>query len=225
MHRTKPELIVFDVNETLLDLSPLKTKVNQVMGSDLAFDLWFSNLLHYSLVETVTGNYADFSSIAAVTFRMVAQKLEIEIDDDKITSTLEAIKSLPPHSDVIPALTGLEKAEFAMVALTNGNQDVAETQLANAKLDGFFKSIISVENVGRYKPHPDPYTFILEKMEISSANAILVAAHGWDIVGAKRAGMQTAFVERKEKSMYALGESPDFTGRTVLEVAEKLVAI
>jgi 2-haloacid dehalogenase len=153
---------------------------------------------------------------------MVAQKSGIDIDDEEIESILEVIKRLPPHPDVIPALTRLGEAGFTMVALTNGNQNVAEEQLAYAKIDQFFKHIISVENVGYYKPHAQTYDFIIKKSGVESKDAILVAAHGWDIVGAKRAGLQTAFIEREGKSVYPLDKSPDFRGETVLEIAEKL---
>lgn len=220
---TKPKLIVFDVNETLLDLNPLKLKVNQALGNDIAFDLWFSTLLHYSLVETVTENYADFSSMAAAIFRLVSQKFESDISDEEIASILETIKVLPPHSDVMEALTKLEKAGFTLVALTNGNQEVAENQLEFAGLDSFFRHITSVEHVGRYKPHADAYRFVLDKMKIAAKDGLMVAAHGWDIVGANRAGMQTAFVEREGKFVYPLGERPDLTGTTLIEVAEKLM--
>lgn len=223
--RTRPKLIVFDVNETLLDLTPLKNKVYQVMENSTAFDLWFSTLLHYSLVETVTDNYSDFSSIASATFRMVAQKFQTDISDARINKILETIEQLPPHSDVISALSQLADAEITMVALTNGNQKVAESQLAHAKIDRFFTQIISVEGIGRYKPHPDAYSFVLKKMETSPEDTLLIAAHGWDIVGAKRARMQTAFIERKGKYMYPLGESPDLTATTVLEIVEKLLTI
>lgn len=175
------------------------------------------------MVETVTEKYSDFSSMATAIFRMVSQKFEIDISDDEITSILDTIKVLPPYSDVMEALTRLEKAGFTMVALTNGNQDVAENQLEYAGLDPFFTHIISVENVGRYKPHAEPYRFVLDKMKIAAKDALMVAAHGWDIVGANRMGLQTAFVEREGKFIYPLGERPDLTGKTVLEVAEKLM--
>lgn len=218
----KPKLIVFDVNETLLNLNPLKSGVNQSLGNGMAFDLWFGNLLHYSLVETVTEQYSDFSAIAEATFQMVAQKFKINISKAEIGSILAIITDLPPHSDVIQALTLLEDAGFTMAALTNGNQEVAEKQLTNAGIHTFLKDIISVEHAERYKPHADAYHFLLGKMKISAKDAMLVAAHGWDIVGAQRAGMRTAFVAREGKFLYPLGNNPDVTGKTLIEVAERL---
>ena len=216
----KPKLIVFDVNETLLDLEPLRLKVNHALNNNFAFEIWFCKLLHYSLVETVTERYNDFSSIAAATLRMVAQSFEIDIPDTEITHILSHIKDLPPHSDVVEALTLLKKAGFKMVALTNGKQDVAEEQLENAGIISFLKQVFSVEIVNRYKPHRETYKFVLNAMKVCSEDTLLVAAHGWDIVGAQRAGLKTAFVAREGKFLYPLASSPDLTGNTVLEIAK-----
>ncbi|HEA20861.1 hypothetical protein LCGC14_1428960 [marine sediment metagenome] len=218
----KPKLIVFDVNETLLNLEPLKLKVNHALYNDFAFDLWFSKLLHYSLVETITEQYADFSSIAAATFRMVAQRFEIDIPDTEISAILSNIKNLPPHTDVVEALTLLKKTGHTMVALTNGNQDVADEQLENAGIKGFMKKVFSVEIVNRYKPHSETYNYVLKAMKTSPKDTLLVAAHGWDIVGAQRAGMKTAFVAREGKFIYPLASHPDLTGKTVLEIAKEI---
>ncbi len=206
----QPKLLVFDVNETLLDLNPLKDKVNHALGNDLAFNLWFSKLLHYSLVETVTEHYSDFSSIAASTFQMVAQNFKVDIPDAKVDSILATIKSLPPHKDVIAALTLLQNAGFTMVALTNGNQEVADKQLIDSGIAPFLKQIISVEHVGRYKPHVDAYTYVLNVLSVAAKEAMMIAAHGWDIVGARRAGMQTAFVARAGQIYLSIGEKSRF---------------
>ncbi|MGB7394920.1 MAG: haloacid dehalogenase type II, partial [Pricia sp.] len=204
------------------DLTPLKTKVVEAMGNEHTFDLWFSQLLHYSLVETVTENYSDFSSIAAAVFDMVAQKFNKTVAEEKKHSILSTIKELPPHSDVLPALERLKNNRFKIVALTNGNQEVVEKQLAHANIDHFFNRIFSVEQVARYKPHRSTYESVLEIMKVPAKETLMVAAHAWDLIGAKRAGMQTAFVIREGKSMYPLSEQPDLTGKTILEIAEKI---
>ncbi len=77
----KPQLLIFDVNETLLDLSPLKDSINSALENDLGFEVWFPQLLHYSLVETLTGNYRDFSEIAAAVFKMTAEKFNKNFSD------------------------------------------------------------------------------------------------------------------------------------------------
>ena len=220
---TKLQLIIFDVNETLLDMAPLRNKVNQALGSESAFDLWFNKLLHYSLIESITENYTDFSSIAAAVFEMVAEGSKKRVSEAKKNSVLSTITKLPAHLDVRPALEQLEKHQIPLVALTNGNQEVVEKQLAHANIAHFFDHIFSVEKQGqRYKPHRRPYDSVLEIMQVKAEDSLMIAAHAWDIMGAQRAGMRTAFVEREGKSMYPLAPTPDFTAKTVLGVVEKI---
>ena len=90
--RSKPRLLIFDVNETLLDLKPMKVAINHALANELAFDNWFSSLLHYSLVESISGKYQDFGSIGAATLKMTAEKFEKQISDSKINDVLSLIK-------------------------------------------------------------------------------------------------------------------------------------
>lgn len=219
----KPQVLIFDVNETLLDMSPLKKAVNTALGNDLAFDIWFPTLLQYSLVETITENYTDFSAIAAATFKMAASKFDKDFSKSELTKILSPIKKLQPHHEVSQALYLLKEKGFKLVALTNGKQEVVDAQLKNAKIDQFFNDIFSVEVVKRYKPHRETYNFVLDNYKIESSEAMLIAAHGWDILGAKRAGLQTAFVSRPGESLYPLSEKPDILGQDLLEIAHLLL--
>ncbi len=221
--RSKPRLLIFDVNETLLDLKPIKVAINHALANELAFDSWFSTLLHYSLVETVSGKYQEFGKIGAATLKMTAEKFDKQISESKIKDVLGLIKKLPPHPDVIQGLTLLKNNGIKMVALTNGTMDVVKAQLEFAELDHFFDEIFSVQNVKYYKPHPATYTYVVKEMKASPIYSMLVAAHGWDIAGAQRAGLMTCFISRPGKFPYPLAEDADFTASNVLSMAKALV--
>ncbi|WP_449404357.1 HAD family hydrolase [Hymenobacter roseosalivarius] len=116
----RPKLLIFDVNETLLDLSKLQQAVNQEFKSETAFKQWFALLLQYSLVDTVTGNYHNFGQIGDAALDMLAQALgQPARPVARKKELLTIITELPPHPDIIPGLTALQKAGFRMVTLTN----------------------------------------------------------------------------------------------------------
>ena len=92
------------------------------------------------------------------------------------------------------------KEDYHLIALTNGNQETAEAQLKYAKIDEYFNGIYSVDVVGKFKPHPSTYKKVLKDYKLKAQEAIMVAAHGWDIAGAQNAGLKTVFVARKGKS-------------------------
>ncbi|HSI69365.1 MAG TPA: haloacid dehalogenase type II [Gillisia sp.] len=198
----KPGLLIFDVNETLLDMEPIKTSINESLNSNLASSIWFNKLLFYSLAETITENYLDFGKIGAATLRMTAQELSAEISDKKVEGILGQMTRLNPHPEVKEALQNLKTAGYKMVVLTNGGSKTVKKQLEHAGISQFFDEMYSVEAVKKFKPHPQTYAFVLEQENLEAGNAMLIAAHGWDIMGAGRAGLKTAFITRPGKFLY-----------------------
>ena len=207
---TRPKVIFFDVNETLLDLTPLKQSVGEALGGrpELA-PLWFTTLLQYSLVATVADRYRNFDEIGAACLRMVAEAHGVELSPDAAERHLAPMRSLPPHPDVIPALERLRGDGFRLATLTNSSKAAVADQMKNAGLAGFFESSLSVEEVGLYKPHAHVYRWAARRVGADVSGCLLVAAHGWDVAGASWAGMRTAFVARPGQQSFPLGPAID----------------
>lgn len=86
--KEKPQLLIFDVNETLLDMSKVKASMNEKLGSDTAFLLWFSRLLEFSMVETLTGNYLDFGTVGKAVLKMTAANFSVELSKEEVEDIL-----------------------------------------------------------------------------------------------------------------------------------------
>ncbi|MFV8225475.1 haloacid dehalogenase type II [Christiangramia aquimixticola] len=203
------DTIIFDVNETLLDLTPLKESVNRALGNAQAADLWFTQLLHYSLVVNYTATYHDFSAIAAAVFKMNATTKGKHYTEEEIQKILSPVSKLNPYPEVKEVLKKLKNKGFKMMAFSNGKPQVLQEQLNNAGIAKIFDHVLSVEECGKFKPHPAAYKFALEKVGSSAEKALMVAAHGWDIAGANSQGMKTAFIQREGKSLFPLAQKPD----------------
>jgi 2-haloacid dehalogenase len=87
-------------------------------------------------------------------------------------------------------------AGFRLVALTNSSSDAVQAQLTNAGIADRFERAISVDSVGRFKPSPDVYLHAAMQVNVDIDRAMLVAAHDWDIIGARSVGMPGAFLAR-----------------------------
>ena len=222
---TKPKLLIFDVNETLLDMSPLKRSINEALKNEWAFDIWFPTLLQYSLVETLTENYKDFSEIAEATLKMISHKLGIKLSEEKVKKVLSPIIKLSAYPEVAKSLETLKENGFKLVALSNGKPQVVHDQLKYAKIHHFFDKVLSIEEVKNYKPHVSTYHCVYSLMNILPEDSMLIAAHGWDIAGAKRAGLKAGFIERPGKSLYPLAMEPEVTGTSLEEVTNFLLSI
>jgi 2-haloacid dehalogenase len=214
--------IIFDVNETLLDLTPLKQSINAALENESAAEIWFAQLLHYSLVESITETYHDFSEIAAAVYKMNAEQQGRKFSQNEIKEILAPISKLQAYKDVVPGLRDLKEKGFKLVAFSNGKPEVLKEQLEFAKLDEFFDQVLSVEAVKRYKPHPDSYNYALKLLNTQPENALMVAAHGWDIAGAGRAGLKTAFIERPGKQLFPLSDKPDLKVKGIDSLAAQL---
>lgn len=221
----KPKLLIFDVNETLLDLSSMKESINKAFDHEFAFSQWFAFMLQYSLVDTVTGNYHDFGTIGKAAMQMTQEKLNKEVPKSKVEELLNMIKSLPPHPDIKPSLKKLKEAGYQMVTLTNSTQQVVTQQMQSAGLTSYFGELLSVETTRKYKPHPDTYQYAIRKAGVKPAEAMLIAAHGWDITGALHAGLQAAFIHRDGQVEYPLAPEPQLKGKTLTPIADKLIAL
>lgn len=222
MKINKPQLLIFDVNETLLDLSPLKTTINNAFQNDHVFDSWFSQMLQYSLIETTTEHFLDFGTIGKAALQMLAEKHHIPITHDEITDVLSWIRKLPPHTDVIEGLQMLQESGFRLVALTNGTMEVAKEQLKFSGLESYFEQVFSVESVRHYKPHGLTYLKVLRQMDIPASDAMMIACHAWDVTGAQRVGLQGCFIARPGMIWYPLERKPLIIADTVIQAAEKI---
>jgi len=224
MNNSNFPLIVFDVNETLLDMSVLKNKINSLLGSSNGFRIWFGMLLQYSLVDNCTGTYHDFVSIANATLDMAANALKTEVGENEKKAALATIKELPAYPDVPKGLQLLKENGFRLATLTNSPLTTLTAQLQYAKLTEYFEATLSIDTIKKYKPAVETYTWATEQLSANVTDAILIAAHGWDIAGALQAGMQAAFIEREGQSLYPLASSPQFIGKDLIEVSNSIIA-
>ena len=221
--KNKP-VIVFDVNETLLDMTPLKKSVNELLGEEQGFKIWFGMLLHYSTVSNSIEEYNDFTTIATATLKMAAVSMNKKVSEDQVKETLSLIKTLQSYPDVAKGLTVLKENGFRLITLTNSPDGALQAQLENSKLTHFFEQALSIDSLGKYKPAPETYQWAAKQLKVKPEEMLLVAAHGWDIAGATHAGLATGFIEREGQSLYSLSKDPNFIAEDILKMAEKLVA-
>ena len=216
--------LVFDVNETLLDLAALDPHFERIFGDPSAAAAWFAQLLQHSMVATLTGRYRDFSELGRDALVLTARRRAVTLSDEDVERVLGAMTNLPPHSDVRPALDRLRDSGFRLTALSNSPARGLQAQLAGAGLVDVFEHILSVDEVQRFKPHPDVYRMASDKLGEPLRELCMVAAHNWDTTGAIRAGMKAAFVARPGRLLGEFDERPDIIGADLGKVAERLIA-
>ena len=220
-----PPTLVFDVNETLLDLSALDALFADAFGTPDVRAEWFAQVLQSALVTTVLDTYADFSAIGAAALEMVAARHDKSLSESEQTAILDTVRQLPPHPDVPEALARLAAADIRMAALSNGAPDVLQAQLAHADLTSYFDEILSAHAVRRLKPARDPYYMAMDVLGVSACDMGFVAAHTWDVAGAMQAGCPATLLLRDGVAPDPLSPPPDRMVHTLTELADRLLEV
>lgn len=223
--RSPRRVLVFDVNETVLDIGVLGPHFARAFGSADVLQEWFSSVLLYSNVVTLAGPYGDFAAVAGAALDMVAAARSVSLSPADRQRILGGIRELPAHPDVRPALVRLRSAGFRLVTLTNSAPAAVEAQLRFAGLDGFFERSFSVDTVKRFKPAPEPYEHVARELGVPTSQLRVVAAHAWDVLGALQAGCAAAFVSRPGKALFPMGPRPDVSAPTLSGVVDRILEL
>jgi 2-haloacid dehalogenase len=216
-------VIVFDVNETLLDLSALDPLFQRHFGDAGLRRLWFAQVLQTSLLQTVLEEYRDFGICAAAALDLLAARTGHKLDAVGRDAILSGLRTLPAHPEVPRALEKLAAAGLRLATLTNSSTDMVASQLAAAGIDHCFEAVLSVDRVRRFKPARAVYDMAAQTLGAAPADLWLVAAHNWDTTGALSAGWNAAFVQRPGMALGPLDRTPAVTGQDLQAVAEELL--
>jgi 2-haloacid dehalogenase len=219
----KPKVLVFDVNQTLLDVNALRPHFARVFGDVAVLSEWFALLLQYSLVVTVADAYVDFGSVGRAVLEMLANTRGVKLSPEDAARISQGMLALPAHPEVPENLERLRAAGFRMVTLTNSASPAVKAQLQSAGLAQYFDESISVDSVRRFKPDLQVYRSAAAHLGAQPGEILLIAAHAWDVFGAAKAGWQTAFVARGGIAPLPLGAKPTISGSDLKAVADAIL--
>jgi 2-haloacid dehalogenase len=217
-------LIVFDVNETLLDLETMEPTFERIFGDKGAMRLWFADLILYSAALTVAGCYVPFTDIGAAVMKMLADTRGIKIDDKDKTELTEKFSTMPPHPEVPAALRKLRQAGFRLFTLTDNLLEVQTRQLEHGGIVDLFERRFSADGVKHHKPSRAAYGYVEKELGAKPSQFCLIACHTWDTLGAVAAGWEGALIKRVGNDVLGVGPQPHIVGNNLDDVANQLIA-
>ena len=217
-------LIVFDVNETLLDLTAMEPTFERIFKDKGAMRFWFANLIMYSAALTVAGCYVPFTDIGSAVMKMLADTRGIKIGDAEKKDLLEKFSTMPPHPEVPSALRKLRQAGFRLFTLTDNLLEVQTRQLEHGGIVELFERRFSADGVRHHKPSPHAYAYAQEQLGVAPSQLCLIACHTWDTLGAVAAGWEAALIKRVGNDLLGVGPQPRFVGRDLDDVADQLIS-
>jgi 2-haloacid dehalogenase len=220
---TQP-LIVFDVNETLLDLQTMEPAFERIFGEKKVMRLWFANLILYSLALTIADSYVPFTDIGSAVMKMLADTHGIKINDADQKELTEKFSTMPPYPEVPGALRKLRDAGFRLFTLTDNLLEVQTRQLEHGGIADYFERRFTADSVKRHQPSPQAYAYVERELGVKPSQLCLIACHTWDTLGAVAAGWEAALIKRAGNDVLAAGPQPQFVGNDLNGIADQLIA-
>lgn len=221
--RQRPRLVVFDVNETLSDMSVMGQRFADVGAPSHLAATWFAGLLRDGFALTAAGTSASFAELGAGLLRV--QLADLSLDRrmvEAVEHIMDGFGGLQLHPDVVPGTAALRDLGLRLVTLTNGSTSVAAGLFERAGIRDRFEQLLSVEEARVWKPAPGSYRYALDRCGVVASETMLVAVHPWDIDGASRVGLATAWVNRTDAPYPSYFRRPDLEVETISHLAELL---
>ncbi len=218
-----PRVLIFDVNETLSDMSPLTQRFTEVGAPAHLAAAWFAGLLRDGFALTAVAASDSFAHIASESLRVGLHGVALSCTvEEAVSRIMGGFAELPVHADVPDGIRALAGLGIRLVTLSNGSASVAEALFDRASIREHFERLLTVEDAGRWKPAPEAYAYALEQCGVDPEDAMLVAVHPWDIDGASRAGLATAWLDRTGGPYPDYFTQPDLRASSLSTLAEQL---
>ncbi|OLT20527.1 haloacid dehalogenase, type II [Ornithinimicrobium sp. CNJ-824] len=219
--QSRPDLIVFDVNETLSDMSPMGERFDAVGAPEHLARTWFAALLRDGFALTAAGSNPSFAEVGR---DVLGSMLAPHVDDvaTAVEHVMAGFGQLGVHPDVVEGVRALGELGAPLVTLSNGSTSVARGLFERHGLSDAFDRLLSVEDAPRWKPAPEAYAYALDVCGVAPADALLVAVHPWDVHGAHQAGLATAWLDRNGTAYPAHFAAADRQVGSLVELASVL---
>ena len=221
---SSPDVIVFDVNETLSDMGPLGEAFAAERAPASLARTWFAGILRDGFAVAAAGGNTGFAEVAQDSLIRLLSEHEVPAPGESAERIVGTLKSLDVHPDVVPGIEALHQVA-ELITLSNGATQVADTLLKGAGVRGHFAELLSVEDAPAWKPARSAYDYAATHRGTDPQRMLLVAVHPWDIHGAHQAGLGTAWINRTGAQYPGYFSPPDLEAVDLPELADQLARL
>ncbi len=214
-----PRTLAFDVYGTLVDTTRMAIRVAPSLGA-----AWRRHQLEITWLLSLMERYEDFDAVSEHALDLALAEQEIALSPEERRSLLDGLALLPAYEDAGPALERLAVAGIELAVLSNGSPRMLEAVLRNAGILERFRTVVSADEVGVYKPSPRVYRHGAERLDVPIESVWLVSGNPFDCAGAKAAGLGVAKIERRPSPDYPFAAAPDLVVGSLAELADALAA-
>lgn len=203
------EAIAFDLYGTLLDFTSLRERIYLLTGNASPFiETWRAKQLQYAFAASLMGRYLDFDTLTALAFDYAAALHRASVNPEERAALVGAWSELPAYPDVAPALAALRERGVRLAVLSNGTPSAIARAVDHAGIGRYFEALLSVDDVGAYKPSPEVYHMAVERFALPRERIGFVSSNGWDATGAAEFGFTVTWCNRSGLPPETFGAPP-----------------
>jgi 2-haloacid dehalogenase len=215
------EWVLFNLTGTLVDPIVLAQPLGDSGADEDLVLAALDDAIAMAMVDALTGALTPLDELVEAAMR---RRLRLAGgDEQRAAAALELMGTMPAYLEVPGALETLRARGLRLGVLAQSSAAATDSVLRFAGLRDRFELVLSAQDAGAYKPDLRPYLMAIERTEARGDDVVFVSTHWWDVAGAKRAGMRTGWVARRERSLLDTVPPPDYTGRDLAEVADAIV--
>jgi 2-haloacid dehalogenase len=217
-----PGTVVFDIIGTCFSLDKVEHRLRQAGAPAGATQLWFARALRDAFALSLAGGYQPFKAVLEAELSRSWASRGIDAKPDTVAGVFSAMGELDPQPGLADTVATLREAGWKILALTNGSAESTDKLLTRAGVRDAFARLLSCDSVQKTKPHPAVYEMARHEAE---GETWMVAAHAWDIAGASRAGLRTAFITQLEGGYLDVYPPPEVVAGTLAEAVEQVMRL
>lgn len=220
-----PEALAFDVYGTLVDPLAMGDRLRPVAGelAEPMAKLWREKQLEYTFRRGLMRRYENFDVCTRQALDHAASVMNIQLSSDDQNRLIEEYSSLSPFPDVVPGLEKIRDTGHALVAFSNGVEATVRTLLQGAGVLPLLDGVVSVDDLASFKPDPEVYLYLCRRLDRPPSEVRLVSSNPFDVIGAKCAGLKTAWVKRDPNIAFdPWGIEPDLVVPDLQDLAARL---
>ena len=210
---------VFDAYGTLFDYNTAAGRHSAVLGEKAAplADLWRLKQLQYTWLRSLMGRYTGFWQVTGEALDFAMGELGIE-DEALRANLMEAYLTLDAYAEVQETLARLRAHGLRTAILSNGESGMLDAAVEAAGIADSLDAVLSVEEVGIYKPHPSVYRLVVDRLGVAAASVSFQSSNAWDANGAAAFGFRVAWCNRFGQGQERVPEAPDAEIATLAEL-------
>ncbi|MBA2375346.1 MAG: haloacid dehalogenase type II [Actinomycetota bacterium] len=220
-----PRAIGFDIYGTLVDPLDMNEHLRPLAGddADAMSATWRQKQLEYTFRRGLMKKYENFGVCTKQALDFAAESFGVSLSDDERTKLIEEYQNLHAFPDVAPGLEKMKANGHRLAAFSNGVEATARMLFTNAGILAHLDEIVSVDDVGTFKPDPAVYEYLAKRFERSIEETWLVSSNPFDVIGAKAVGMNAAWIKRSGNAVFdPWGFEPDIVASDLEELAGTL---